>query len=80
MAGLGRLMDKFRPDLILISGDLTQRARTHEFRLAKEFIRKLPAPVLVVPGNHDIPLYDVSSRCREIQALHQRRPPALVRG
>lgn len=60
--GLGRLMELSRPDLIVISGDLTQRARTHEFGLAQEFIRKLPAPVLVVPGNHDVPLYDVSSR------------------
>jgi len=60
--GLGRLLDASPPDLIVISGDLTQRARTHEFGLAQEFIRRLPAPVLVVPGNHDIPLYDVSSR------------------
>jgi 3',5'-cyclic AMP phosphodiesterase CpdA len=59
---LRRLMELSRPDLIVISGDLTQRARTHEFELAREFIRGLPTPVLVVPGNHDVPLYDVASR------------------
>lgn len=62
VGGLARLMDASLPDLIVISGDLTQRARTHEFGLAQAFIRKLPAPVLVVPGNHDIPLYDFTSR------------------
>ena len=60
--GLVRLMEASCPDLIVISGDLTQRARTHEFKLAQDFIRSLPAPVLVVPGNHDVPLYDVLSR------------------
>ncbi|MDB5648644.1 MAG: metallophosphoesterase [Hyphomicrobiales bacterium] len=60
--GITRLIDASRPDLIVISGDLTQRARTHEFELAREFLGKLREPVLVVPGNHDVPLYDVSSR------------------
>ena len=60
--GLARLMETSSPDLIVISGDLTQRARTHEFELAREFISKLTSPVLVVPGNHDIPLYNVAWR------------------
>src|SRR4051812_11199762 len=60
--GIGRLMEEVRPDLIVISGDLTQRARTHEFELAREFIRSLQAPILAVPGNHDVPLYNISSR------------------
>jgi 3',5'-cyclic AMP phosphodiesterase CpdA len=60
--GISRLMESACPDLIVISGDLTQRARTHEFKMAQDFIRRLRAPVLVVPGNHDVPLYDVSSR------------------
>lgn len=43
------------PDLIVASGDLTQRARRPELGAAMAFIARLPPPVLVVPGNHDIP-------------------------
>ncbi|CAN5723112.1 metallophosphoesterase [soil metagenome] len=43
-------------DLIALSGDLTQRARDHQFREARAFIDRLEAPCLVVPGNHDVPL------------------------
>jgi 3',5'-cyclic AMP phosphodiesterase CpdA len=50
------------PQLIVISGDLTQRARQAQFRRAKEFLSLLPHPVLVIPGNHDIPLYAFWSR------------------
>lgn len=50
------------PSLVAISGDLTQRAREREYRAAREFLDKIPAPYLVVPGNHDVPLYDVFSR------------------
>jgi 3',5'-cyclic AMP phosphodiesterase CpdA len=47
-----------RPDLVVVSGDLTQRARSHQFAEARAFLEKLPAPSLVVPGNHDLaPLY-----------------------
>ncbi|MBZ0232346.1 MAG: metallophosphoesterase [Deltaproteobacteria bacterium] len=50
------------PSLVIVSGDLTQRAKVHQFRAARAFLDRLPAPYLVVPGNHDIPLYDVWSR------------------
>jgi 3',5'-cyclic AMP phosphodiesterase CpdA len=46
-----------RPQLVVVSGDLTQRARPEQFRAARDFIARLPAPVLAVPGNHDVPLY-----------------------
>ncbi|MBV8652080.1 MAG: metallophosphoesterase [Alphaproteobacteria bacterium] len=51
-----------RPDLVAVSGDLTQRARRHEFMAARDFLDRLPAPSLVVPGNHDVPLYNVARR------------------
>jgi 3',5'-cyclic AMP phosphodiesterase CpdA len=51
-----------RPDLVAVSGDLTQRARRHEFVAAREFLDRLPAPSLVVPGNHDVPLYNIARR------------------
>lgn len=50
------------PDAIAISGDLTQRAQTDEFRAAADFIAALPAPVVAVPGNHDIPARDLVER------------------
>ncbi len=46
------------PDLVAISGDLTQRARVSEFREARVFLDLLPGPQVIVPGNHDVPLYN----------------------
>jgi 3',5'-cyclic AMP phosphodiesterase CpdA len=51
-----------RPDLVAVSGDLTQRARHHEFAAARDFLDRLSAPVIVVPGNHDVPLYNIARR------------------
>jgi 3',5'-cyclic AMP phosphodiesterase CpdA len=54
-----------RPDLVVISGDFTQRARTEEFKEACRFLTRLKEAgheVLGVPGNHDVPLYDVLRR------------------
>src|SRR4029079_2699122 len=53
---------KTKPDLIAVSGDLTQRARRAEFTQAQAFLKRLPSPFIVIPGNHDIPLYDALSR------------------
>jgi 3',5'-cyclic AMP phosphodiesterase CpdA len=50
------------PSLVAVSGDLTQRARTRQFQEARAFLDRLPRPQIVVPGNHDVPLYDVLSR------------------
>lgn len=47
----------YAPDLVIISGDLTQRAREKEYRAARAFIDRIKAPVLCVPGNHDIPFH-----------------------
>ncbi len=52
-----------KPDIVILSGDITQRARRGEFAAAKEFFTRIGAPVhLAVPGNHDLPLYDVLTR------------------
>ena len=50
------------PDLVAVSGDLTQRARSGQFRVARRFIDRLPRPLLVVPGNHDVPLFNLAAR------------------
>lgn len=58
-------IDRLRPDLIIVSGDFTQRARTEQFKEACHFLEKLRdsgREVLGVPGNHDVPLYDVLRR------------------
>ena len=51
-----------RPDCVVVSGDLTQRAKPDEFRQARAFLGRLPEPQVVVPGNHDVPLYGGSFR------------------
>jgi 3',5'-cyclic AMP phosphodiesterase CpdA len=53
---------KLSPSIVVVSGDLTQRARSEQFRAARAFLGKIPFPQLVVPGNHDVPLYDVFRR------------------
>ncbi|HYH18815.1 MAG TPA: metallophosphoesterase [Azospirillum sp.] len=51
-----------RPDLVIISGDLVQRAKRTMFKDAQAFLERLPFPYLVVPGNHDIPVYNILRR------------------
>ena len=50
------------PDVVVVSGDLTQRARSQQFKEARQFLDALPFPRVVVPGNHDVPLYNVFAR------------------
>ena len=49
-------------DLVVISGDFTQRARHAEFAEARQFLDRIAFPKLVTPGNHDVPLYNLFSR------------------
>ena len=57
-----RRLVSLHPDLLVVSGDLTQRAKPAEFRAARAYLDTLPMPRLVVPGNHDVPLYNVFQR------------------
>src|SRR5690606_39266891 len=59
---LRNAVESAHPDLVVVSGDLTQRARRAQFRAAAAWLTTLPRPRLVVPGNHDVPLYDVVRR------------------
>jgi predicted MPP superfamily phosphohydrolase len=61
-----------RPDLVVLSGDITQRARPAQFRAAKAFVDRLGAPVLAVPGNHDIALFDLWARLTRPYARYAR--------
>ena len=63
VAALTAGVEAARPDLIAVSGDLTQRARAWQFKEAREFLDGLPkVPRIVVPGNHDVPLWNVFKR------------------
>ncbi len=58
-----RLAFEVEPHLIVVSGDLTQRAKRREFRAAWGFLQRLPTvPLVVTLGNHDVPLYRVWER------------------
>jgi 3',5'-cyclic AMP phosphodiesterase CpdA len=70
-----RRVDELKPDLVVISGDFTQRARTEQFREACQFLERLQLAgheVLGVPGNHDVPLYDVLRRFLSPLARYRR--------
>lgn len=62
LPALRRAIEAEQPDVIVVSGDLTQRARDTEFAEAKAFLDTLPHSKVVVPGNHDVPLYNVLAR------------------
>lgn len=61
-----------RPELVVLSGDITQRARRAQFDAAHAFVARLPAPVLALPGNHDVPLFNLPARLLRPYAGHQR--------
>ncbi len=56
------LAAQLRPDLVVLSGDITQRARAEQFSAARSAMDRLGAPLLALPGNHDIALFDLWSR------------------
>lgn len=77
LASLGR----DRPDLVAVSGDLTQRALRSEFLEARAFLDRISPCKLIVPGNHDVPLYNLLSRFGTPLGLYQRFiAPAAITG
>lgn len=71
LAGLVRDIER-TASLVAISGDLTQRATEPQFRAARKFLDELPVPYIVVPGNHDVPLYNVFARLFQPLARYRR--------
>lgn len=62
-AALRELAQKLDPELVVLSGDITQRARSAQFAAAAAFMKQLPKRHFVaIPGNHDIPLFNVFAR------------------
>jgi 3',5'-cyclic AMP phosphodiesterase CpdA len=81
--GLLRDLERMRPSLVAVSGDLTQRARRNEFVAARLFLDRIASPRVVVPGNHDIPLFDVLNRflrplARFRRYIHEDVDPFLL--
>ena len=63
MQALQALAHAQRPDVLVLSGDITQRARASQFSQAREFCDRLAIPrMLALPGNHDIPLFNLYQR------------------
>jgi 3',5'-cyclic AMP phosphodiesterase CpdA len=62
LAPLREQVQRIDPSVLVVSGDLTQRARSEEFEQARAFLDTLPGPQIIVPGNHDISLYNVFRR------------------
>jgi 3',5'-cyclic AMP phosphodiesterase CpdA len=60
--GVLEFIERHRPSLVVLSGDLTQRAKPEQFQEARTFVDSIPVPTIVVPGNHDVPLYRVWER------------------
>jgi len=67
-----RIAPELNADAVIVSGDLTQRAKREQFEAAKEFLSRLPdVPRLVIPGNHDVPLYSVFERMVDPHRLYR---------
>ncbi|QYF93840.1 metallophosphoesterase [Massilia sp. PAMC28688] len=62
LAPLRELIHQLAPDVVVVSGDLTQRAKSEQFEEARAWLDTLPGPQIIVPGNHDISLYNVFRR------------------
>ncbi len=76
-ADIGRSLLEIAPhleaDIVVASGDFTQRARPEQFAAARQFLDQLPRlPLIVVPGNHDIPLYRLGERLFSPYALYRQ--------
>jgi 3',5'-cyclic AMP phosphodiesterase CpdA len=65
--------ERLRPDCIVASGDFTQRAKEEQFAEARAFLDRLPpVPLVVTPGNHDVPLYRVVERLTDPYRHYKR--------
>jgi predicted MPP superfamily phosphohydrolase len=69
---LAALAKQQQPDLLVLSGDITQRATGSQFKVARAFTDRLSAPLLALPGNHDIPMFDFRKRIFDPYARYRK--------
>lgn len=62
LEALGEAVQRAAPAAVVISGDLTMRGRAREFAEARAFLRRLDAPLIATPGNHDVPHWNLPLR------------------
>lgn len=79
VAALQNHLTQNPPDLVVASGDFTQRARESQFRSAASFFFSLPEPRLAVPGNHDLPLFNPFARAFGPLRRYQKHIHASLR-
>ena len=73
VTALQQAVAELQPHIVLLTGDITQRAHRGQFQAAKDFLDQLPVQTkLVIPGNHDIPLFNVFARLLTPYAAYQR--------
>ncbi|MCG8461506.1 MAG: metallophosphoesterase [Holophagales bacterium] len=70
--GVLELVERRRPDLVVVSGDLTQRAKPRQFQDARAWIDSMPVPTICVPGNHDVPMYRAWERLFQPYGAYRR--------
>lgn len=70
---LSRLVDRQAPEVVVLSGDITQRATERQFQAARTFLARWEGvPTLAIPGNHDIPLFNLAARIFAPYARYRR--------
>jgi 3',5'-cyclic AMP phosphodiesterase CpdA len=75
---LARDLEHLQPDLIIVAGDLTMRSTRSEFADAKVWLEGLRAPLLVLPGNHDLPVWSIFERFTNPFARYSRASGAKL--
>ncbi len=85
LAWFGAQVAEHRPDLVLVTGDLTAAARRSEFVAAGDWLTGLAAPVRIEPGNHDLPVFNPLLRmlrpyARLRRLIERFQTPAVLHG
>jgi 3',5'-cyclic AMP phosphodiesterase CpdA len=70
--GAPALIERFQPELVIASGDLSHRGREDQLTSATRFLRSLDTPVLAIPGNHDIPYTFPARFTRSFRAFERQ--------
>lgn len=67
-----RKIEAISPAAVVVSGDLTMRARRTQFIEAREFLAHIACPLVIIPGNHDVPLFNIFQRMTRPFANYER--------